>query len=310
METAVRNEPTQTGFVSDRATWTESILPLVLLLCFVIASAVGLYALSYLRTTLVSERGRELAMNAGGVADTLDRLMFERFGDIQLFANDALLQAGSRSEKTARLQQYKQLYWYYSWLGVADENGQMIAATDGLPAEGPSGLNPESFELVRRTGAVHFEDMRPSSESQRKMAVGFTAPIYDSKGEFRGVVVTRVPFENLRTVFEQEGRLRYRDIAYDWLLLDREGTVLSEKARPAGINGDPVNLELPSQAQTIATRDQPGFIEEVHQRRGVAVVTGYAWTRGYANFRGFDWLVLFRLDHDQVHGSWGASGMT
>ena len=38
-------------------------------------------------------------MNAGGVADTLDRVMFERFGDIQLFANDGVLQTGTSSGK-------------------------------------------------------------------------------------------------------------------------------------------------------------------------------------------------------------------
>ena len=213
----------------------------------------------------------------------------------------AYFKLAPRAEKTARLLQYKQLYRYYSWLGVADENGQLVAATDALPERGTSGLNPESFELVRRTGTVHFEDMRPSSESYRTMTVGFTAPIYGSQGEFRGAVVTRVPFENLRTLFEQEGRLRYGDVAYDWLLLDREGTVLSEKGQPTGMDQGPVKLELPSQNQATVKRDQPGFMEEVHHRRGIAVVTGYAWTRGYANFRGFDWLVLFRMDRDQVY---------
>jgi len=295
--------PLKRGVPSQRTRLTEGILPLVLFLCFAIAAALGLYALSFLRTVLVSERGRELALNAGGVADTLDRIMFERFGDIQLFANDGVLQTGTVDEKTARLLQYKQLYRYYSWLGVADENGQLIAATDALPAQGTSGLNPESFEWVRRTGTVHFEDMRPSSESHRTMTVGFTAPIYGAQGEFRGVVATRVPFENLRTVFEQEGRLRYGDIAYDWLLLDREGTVLSEKSQPTGMNGGPVKLHLPSQGRAAVDRAQPGFIEEIHHRRGVAVVTGYAWTGGYGNFRGFDWLVLFRLDHDQVYAA-------
>lgn len=301
MNTHGQTTPSKRDFLSRRSSWAEGILPVVLFLCFAIATVVGLYALSFLRTVLVSERGRELAMNAGGVADTLDRVMFERFGDIQLFANDGVLQTGTASEKTARLLQYQQLYRYYSWLGVTDENGRLIAATDALPAQGTSGLNPESFELVRRTGTVHFEDMRPSLESRRTMTVGFTAPIYDSQGEFRGVVVTRVPFENLRTVFEQEGRLRYGDVAYDWLLLDREGTVLSEKGRPPGMDGGPVKLNLPSQDQATVKRDQPGFIEEVHHRRGTAVVTGYAWTQGYSNFRGFDWLVLFRLDHDQVY---------
>ena len=301
MEPALNNAPSKAGLVSDRSRSTQGGLPLVLLLCFVIATALGLYALSFLRTVLVSERGRELAMNAAAVADALDRVMFERFGDIQLFANDGILRDGTSAEKTARLLAYKQLYQYYSWLGVADENGQLTAATDALPAQGTQGLNPESFELVRRTGKVHFEDMRPSPASQRKMAIGFTAPIYGPKGEFRGVVVTRVPFENLQSIFEQEGRLRYGELAYDWLLLDREGTVLSEKHRPSNLNGNPVKIDLPSQAQAVIHRDHPGFVQETHRRGGNAVVTGYAWTRGYANFPGFDWLVLFRLDRDQVY---------
>ena len=301
MEPALNNAPSKAGLVSDRSRSTQGGLPLVLLLCFVIATALGLYALSFLRTVLVSERGRELAMNAAAVADALDRVMFERFGDIQLFANDGILRDGTSAEKTARLLAYKQLYQYYSWLGVADENGQLTAATDALPAQGTQGLNPESFELVRRTGKVHFEDMRPSPASQRKMAIGFTAPIYGPKGEFRGVVVTRVPFENLQSIFEQEGRLRYGELAYDWLLLDREGAVLSEKHRPSNLNGNPVKIDLPSQAQAVIHRDHPGFVQETHRRGGNAVVTGYAWTRGYANFPGFDWLVLFRLARDQVY---------
>ena len=301
MEPALNNAPSKAGLVSDRSRSTQGGLPLVLLLCFVIATALGLYALSFLRTVLVSERGRELAMNAAAVADALDRVMFERFGDIQLFANDGILRDGTSAEKTARLLAYKQLYQYYSWLGVADENGHLTAATDALPAQDTQGLNPESFELVRRTGKVHFEDMRPSPASQRKMAIGFTAPIYGPKGEFHGVVVTRVPFENLQSIFEQEGRLRYGELAYDWLLLDREGTVLSEKHRPSNLNGNPVKIDLPSQAQAVIHRDHPGFVQETHRRGGNAVVTGYAWTRGYANFPGFDWLVLFRLDRDQVY---------
>ena len=301
MEPALNNAPSKAGLVSDRSRSTQGGLPLVLLLCFVIATALGLYALSFLRTVLVSERGRELAMNAAAVADALDRVMFERFGDIQLFANDGILRDGTSPEKTARLLAYKQLYQYYSWLGVADENGHLTAATDALPAQGTQGLNPESFELVRRTGKVHFEDMRPSPASQRKMAIGFTAPIYGPKGEFRGVVVTRVPFENLQSIFEQEGRLRYGELAYDWLLLDREGAVLSEKHRPSNLNGNPVKIDLPSQAQAVIHRDHPGFVQETHRRGGNAVVTGYAWTRGYANFPGFDWLVLFRLARDQVY---------
>ena len=293
--------PAKGGFLWQWVRWTEGVLPLVLLLCFVIAAALGLYALSFLRTLLVSERGRELAMNAGGVANTFDRVMFERFSDIQLFSKDGVLQTGNGAEKTARLEQYKQLYRYYSWLGVADENGQLIAATDALPAQGSSSWNAESLEEVRRTGKVHFEAMRPSSDSPRELTVGFTAPIYGSQGEFRGVIAAKVPFESLRTVFEQEGRPRYRDVAYNWLLLDREGTILSEKNHQPDLNGTRVTFDLPAQVRAAAERHEPGFMEEVDPHRGVRVVSGYAWTQGYGDFRGFDWLILLRMDHHQVH---------
>ncbi len=301
METAVRNVLPKANPIADRTRWTEGILPLVLLLCFVIATALGLYALSFLRTMLITERGSELAMNAVAVADTLDRVLFERFSDIQLFANDGVIRAGTSEMKVAKLQQYKQLYWYYSWMGVADTDGRLIAATDPLSAQDPQGLNTDSIEAVRRTGTVHLEGAQPSSASQRNMAVGFTAPIYGPKGEFRGVVATRVPIENLRSIFEQEGRLRYGDGSYDWLLLTRNGMVISEKQPSTGRNKEPVNLALPSQARAATGPDRSGFVEEIHHRRGTSVVTGYARTGGYRDFRGFDWLVLFRLDHDQVY---------
>ena len=48
MNTAVR--ASQAGLISDRTRWTEGGLPLVPFLCFLIATALGLYALSFLRT--------------------------------------------------------------------------------------------------------------------------------------------------------------------------------------------------------------------------------------------------------------------
>ena len=67
-------------------------------------------------------------MNAATVAETVDRVLFERYGDIQLFANDGVIRDGSSEERTARLQHYHQLYWYYSWLGITDADGTVIAA--------------------------------------------------------------------------------------------------------------------------------------------------------------------------------------
>ena len=109
------------------------------------------------------------------------------------------------------------------------------------------------------------------------------APIYGPGGVFRGAVATRVPVENLRTIFEQEGRLRYGQDIYDWLLLTREGVILSEK-HPDGSNVNRCNWRSLT-TRTAINRDQSGFVEETHHRHGDSVVTGYASTRDTSIFR-------------------------
>ena len=301
MSNRVNHMTSQADLPSHRNRWTGSILPMLLLLCFLIATALGLYALLFLRSMLVTERGHELARNAAAVADTLDRVLFERFGDIQLFANDGILRNGPRDEQHRRLLHYKQLYWYYSWLGVVDAEGHVIAATDSLAPSGTTALPPEALAFVRRTGTIFVSTLPPAASPARQNAVGFMAPLYGPEGTFRGAVASYVPIENLKTIFEREGRLRYGQETYDWLLLTRDGLLISEKHLKDSTAEDPVKLDIPSVGKAAAHRDQPGFVEETHHRRGDSVVTGYASTRGYHNFAGLDWIVLFRQTHDQVY---------
>ncbi|ULA58301.1 MAG: Putative Sensor histidine kinase with MCP region [Nitrospira sp.] len=291
----------QTVAFNTSSRWTERILPLLLGLCFFIATALGLYALSFLRAMLVAERGNELAMNAAAVADTVDRVLFERYGDIQLFANDGVIREGTSEERMARLLHYSQLYWYYSWLGITDADGTVLAATDSRPAPGAPPINRAAFDAVQRSGTIHLEPVPRSAESQQHKAVGFMAPMYGPRGEFRGVVASLVPIENLRSIFEQEGRLRYGQDTYDWLLLTRDGAIISEKQAAADSANGTAVLEIPSHTRAASDRQQSGFVEEIHHRRGYSVVTGYASTRGYRDFPGFDWIVLFRQTHDQVY---------
>ena len=299
----------QTRLTLDRRWWSGILLPLALLLSFAIAVGVGLYALTSLRAVLVQERGADLARTAVRAADTLDRVLFERYGDIQVFANDRILFEGKADERTQRLQQYKKLYWYYSWIGVSDATGRIITATD-LSArpdtdgktEGGLGLNQRDwFEIVRQTGQVHLFEAQLSPESEGIMAVGLSAPIYGRQGDFRGVVTSRVPLENLRAILEQEGKLQHGEEAHDWLVLDRQGAVIIEKNQVKGMDSSPSKMDLLSARRAAEDRDKPGFVEELHQRRQIPVVTGYARTRGYSNFPGFDWTVLVRLDRERAH---------
>src|SRR5262245_26058318 len=298
----------------DRPWWSGTVLPLALLLSFAIAVGVGVYTLTSLRTVLVQERGTDLGRTAARVASTLDRVLFERFSDIQVFANDRILFEGKLEEKTERLLQYKKRYRYYSWVGVTDATGQIVVATQVFALPKTGGMTetidraddrvgfkqPDWFTMVKQTGRVYLEEARPSAESQGMMAVGFSAPIFGPQGDFRGVVRTQVPIENLRTILEEEGKLQNGEETHDWLLLDRQGALIIEKRQTIDMKSSLSTTELLSARKAAEDRQQPGFVEELHQRRQIPVVTGFARTQGYGNFPGFDWTVLVRLDREHV----------
>jgi light-regulated signal transduction histidine kinase (bacteriophytochrome) len=67
------------------------------------------------------------------------------------------------------------------------------------------------------------------------------------------------------------------------------------------MNSEVSKLELPSASKASSERNKSGFLEELHKRRQVPVVTGYASTRGYINFPGFDWTVLVRVDREHAY---------
>ncbi len=78
-------------------------MPVVLVLCFVTAVALTLYALVFLRALLVNDKGTDLARTAVKGAHTLDRVLFERYEDIKVFATDRTLLEGEEAEKTQKI---------------------------------------------------------------------------------------------------------------------------------------------------------------------------------------------------------------
>ena len=300
-----------TGHVKAKP-WLRTSLPLLLLLSFAISVGLGVYALVTLRNVLIQERGADLGRTAVDVADTIDRVLFERFGDIQLFSTDATLRDSSPEEKTNRLMQYKKNYGYYSWIGITDAAGGLIAATDSSPsldnhslkaaqtATEPIFNERDWFKTVHQTGSVYFGEPNPSPESGDVMALSFSAPIRGSNGEFRGVVTSRVPLDHLRPIIDKEAGVQFGRQAYDWLVVDHRGVVVSEKSRPGPTVNEPP-LQMVSAMSAAKDRTTSGFVEEIDPIRQVPVVTGYARTRGYGTFPGFDWTILMRIDHDHVY---------
>jgi len=277
-------------------------LPLVLALCFVTAVGLGLYALVFLRALLVNDKGADLARTAMKGAHTLDRVLFERYEDIKVFANDRTLLEGKPDEKTQRLQQYKELYGYYSWIGTTDAAGHITAATEPVARPAAGGfIPPEWFEIVRQTHRVHQEVDRRSAEAGEALAVIFSAPLYNPRGDFRGVVTSRMPMEHFRALLDEEGEVQEEKDAIDWILLDRDGVILLQKGQPVGIAPPLSKVQSVSFKRAAEGHEKNGFVEELHELQGNPVVTGFARTGGFRDFSGFDWTVLVQIDRAHAY---------
>ena len=130
-------------------------MPVVLVLCFVTAVALTLYALVFLRALLVNDKGADLASTAVKGAHTLDRVLFERYEDIRVFATDrTLLEGEDGRDRRKDCGNIKELYGYYSWIGTTDAAGHIMAATEPIGQSMASRSGPPaSFETIKTDAA-------------------------------------------------------------------------------------------------------------------------------------------------------------
>jgi PAS domain S-box-containing protein len=276
-------------------------LPVIILVLVLVTLAVGGVALHYVEQHLIAATGESLALAAADIADKLDSVLFERYGDIQVLAHSPVFRTRNVAAMTRHLNLHKGVYGYYLWLGATDAGGRIVAATD--PASvGQVRSRRQWFRAVRERGGIYVEDAEPSEYGGGAFAVTFAAPIKGSRGEFLGTVSTRVRMTELEQVFERTVRAfqaqRGPAGRIEWQFMNRDGDLIVDSfLRQEGM----VNLKvmgLPS-ALFVGTT-QPGYVEEMHLRRHVPVVTGYAQTEQRGNFLGLHWGILVRMDRSDI----------
>jgi PAS domain S-box-containing protein len=276
------------------------LTPLIILVA-VVALVIGTIAVHYVETQLVATTGESLALTSSDIADMLDRILFERYSDIQMLSQAGVFQGRDRTAMTEYFATLKKIYPVYLWLGATDANGRIIASTD--PASvGRDRSGSEWYRAVRDRRGIHVQDAQVFEDTGNALAVAFSAPIHGPRGEFQGVVTSRVGIPPLVDVFAKalrafqvqrvsEGKLEYQ-------FLTRDGDVIADSIlRQEGR----VNLKhLGLLSALLIGSAQPGYVEEMHLRRRTPVITGYAQTRGYGQFTGLHWGVLVRMDRSDI----------
>lgn len=170
----------------------------------------------------IEERLQERAFHS---MDKMDRLLFERFADIQILAQDAVIRTenASRAELTQRLTTYRDIYKIYLSLAFFDKNRVKIADTSnssiGQVAQNSRWID-DTFEKKTVSAAV---DLQFSDDPQQAVTF-FATPVYRSdNGEFHGVVVSQMPLKIIYSILEE---LTSAEIPAQVYLFDKQGELI------------------------------------------------------------------------------------
>jgi signal transduction histidine kinase/CheY-like chemotaxis protein/HPt (histidine-containing phosphotransfer) domain-containing protein len=277
------------------------MLAVLLISVGIVIAGVGLY---YVESWLLATTGHSLELAAAEVADRLDRVLFERSADARMMARTFSSYMEDKARIDAYLAWMKEVYApMYLWLGVTNQDGRIVASTN--PSLLGQGMSKEVwFQSVLDGRTTYLADMQPDMPSGGAEAVGFTVPITGRRGEFLGVVTTRVglhAFEEAVTRTIEAFRVRdafLRSIEYQFMTYPGNAFIDSDVFHKGNVNLKHIGVRSAQLSET----ELSGYVKEEQLRRGVMVLTGYARTQGYGDVADPHWTVMLRADLSDILG--------
>jgi twitching motility protein PilJ len=180
---------------------------------------VGSIAYFLTNRTLEANTYQEKEVQIITLMDSVERFLVERYADIQVIANSALLRNQDLraslplSEQIKELTVYKQAYGVYDTISFIDLNGKdIISLEDSEESENHPHRDNDYFKTVVQTGNRFISQPRFDQKSGQ-VVIYFSAPVRDSKtNALTGVVQARMPvafLQDLLQKFDIEGSSYY-----------------------------------------------------------------------------------------------------
>jgi methyl-accepting chemotaxis protein PixJ len=163
---------------------------------------------------------------AEGLADKVNRFMFERYGDIQVLSslpiltNPQIRASSTQTQKQAILDKFIQTYKIYDSIAVFDLNGEAIAQSQGDPI--PNRSQQEYFKTAKEKDTIYI-GQPVVDELTRQVVIFFAAPVKDeTTGQTIGIVRSRMPVKALEEVAKT-----YSGVGREYVLADSSGKIFA-----------------------------------------------------------------------------------
>lgn len=258
-----------------------------MLIAFLTIGLLPLVILFYVvRTSIISNTEEDMGgfyeIVAENVVSTIERNLFERYGDVQAFAINEAVQDQStwydkdpdKNKLAQAMDQYVEMYGIYPLMIAVDLQGKVIAVNskDAKGRQISTGYIYDknfsdknwfqnvlsgNFLSSETMDGTYVEDVHVDPDVQRLqasqgMVLGFSAPIKDKDGKMVGIWSNRVDFGAIEDIIVST----YSDLAADgrktteFTLMNAKGQLLVDYD-PFGNN---MNLEVPHNMNEILQR--------------------------------------------------------
>lgn len=252
-------------------------------------------------SSLRAEIGQRLADLALQTTDKLDRGMYERFREVQLMAdrNEIGDPAVSPADKQKILDRMQQTYRYYAWIGIANMDGRIVAASNGVLQGADISKRPWYPNALR---GVHIDDVHEakllakllpadgSGEPVRFVDVAF--PFLNPDRSVGGVLAAHLSWSWARTIEQSVISSSARSRHIDAMIVGSDGTVL---LGPPGLQGTRLDQSNFKNAQ-----NGEGKFSVQTWGDHKSYLVGYSVSHGFDAFPGFGWTVLVRQDLEEA----------
>ena len=238
--------------------------------------------------------GRSLAELAFQTTDKLDQGMYERYREVRLMAERHEITDPSVPVhvKRALLDSMQSTYPYYAWIGLADNDGKVVAASKGLLENVDVSHRPwfgaayKGKHLHDVHEAVLLAKLLPNPDGEPKRFFDIAFPYRGADGRIKGVLGTHLSWRWAADVERSMLRPEAERKTVDTLILSKGGAVLLGP-------GEYADQILRQESIVRAQQGLAGSLVETWPD-GKRYLVGYSPSRGHRSYPGLGWVVVVR----------------
>ena len=238
--------------------------------------------------TLETEIGRNLEDQAFHTMDKIDRVLHEHYDDMESLAGDPVISSrrSTPAQITERLAGHKNIHSFYSSLAFFDLNRIRIADTSGNKIGQQHRMTNYWNSML---GGKDFDIGIYEDAATGKPTFHSAVLVKDKRGTPFGVLVAKVPVENLYDIVKQAAGRQGDEGSREIELVDKNGLILYSNYQPAEIlKGVSVDWEPIKGLMTKG--EKIGSVR--HQHLGEEEITTFAREQGHRDFKGNDWTLI------------------